>query len=376
MDIVAMPATTNGRTTLNDPARTASTAAAGLTVLAVYGLSETGRKASLIAGGDGRAHQRLSVQVPPARLHLVSVDANGIARLKLQPRFEREGDLVVRRDGPPFYDVPPTLEDLFKAAARNYELEREYRASKSHERDRRRDADRDRRSQLATDFLADPNQRAMVHPSPTPQRCFLATATGRLTFDVAKEVGPARELPGEAYRRFRADLRARKERNVAVRAEQLALHEEKVRAIAAWVAAHGSEDQRARHAAGLFPADEAIAAMADEAFAPVADHPPYALDGAARLQEWLRATTGRQTLTVAPADLQIVGVDAPSATAGQWTVVHRLQTQLNDARVTLREHRLSWRRDTTMPSLTLYGALVTMRVGPFILRREFAVPER
>jgi hypothetical protein len=59
--------------------------------------------------------------------------------------------------------------NLFKAAARNYELEREYRASKSHERDRRRDADRDRRAQIATYFLADPNQRAMVHPSPAPQ---------------------------------------------------------------------------------------------------------------------------------------------------------------------------------------------------------------
>ena len=81
-------------------------------------------------------------------------------------------------------------------------------------------------------------------------------------------------------------------------------------------------------------------------------------------------------MTVAPADLQIVGVDAIAATAAQWTVMHRLQMHLKDARVTPREHRLSWRRDTTMPSLTLYGALVTMRVRPFILRREFAVPER
>ena len=55
---------------------------------AIYHLSETGRKASLLAGGDGRGLQRLSVQVPTTRLHLVAVDVNGVARLKLQPRFE------------------------------------------------------------------------------------------------------------------------------------------------------------------------------------------------------------------------------------------------------------------------------------------------
>jgi hypothetical protein len=156
----------------------------------------------------------------------------------------------------------------------------------------------------------------------------------------------------------------------------LALHDEKVRAIATWVATHGSEDQRARHAAGLFPDEEAIAAMTEEAFAPVADHPRYPLDGAVRLQEHLRAVTGRQNITVAPVDLRIVGENAPSANTSQWDVIRRLQTRLPTARVTLRAHHLSWRRDSTLPALTLYGALATMPVGPFIARREFAVPER
>ena len=65
--------------------------AQSLTVSAIYHLSETGRKASLLAGGDGRGLQRLSVQVPTTRLHLVAVDVNGVARLKLQPRFELDG---------------------------------------------------------------------------------------------------------------------------------------------------------------------------------------------------------------------------------------------------------------------------------------------
>ena len=68
------------------------------------------------------------LQVPTTRLHLVAVDVNGVARLKLQPRFELvDGQRVVRHDGPPTYDAPPTVEDLFRDAARNHELEHTHR---------------------------------------------------------------------------------------------------------------------------------------------------------------------------------------------------------------------------------------------------------
>src|SRR5918997_6648299 len=121
-----------------------------LSVAATYHLSETGRKASLLAGGDGRARQQLSLQVPATRLHLVAVDINGVARLKLQPRFEFADDQrVLRHDTPPTFDVPPTIEDLFKYAARNHELERQYLSQRATSRSQRRDADRDRRTEIA-----------------------------------------------------------------------------------------------------------------------------------------------------------------------------------------------------------------------------------
>ena len=63
---------------------------------AVYQLSETGRKTSLLAGGDGKAVQRLTVQVPATRLHLVTVGLGGQAKLKLQPHFERVDGQAVR----------------------------------------------------------------------------------------------------------------------------------------------------------------------------------------------------------------------------------------------------------------------------------------
>ena len=349
-----------------------------LSVAAVYHLSEAGRKASLLAGGDGKAVQRLTLQVPATRLHLVVGRPNGVARLKLQPRFERvDGQGVVRRDGPPTYDAPPSIEDLFREAARNHELERAYQSSRSLSRDHRRDADRDRRLKLAEAFLTDPSQRAMVHPVPTPKRCFMATAGGRVMFDAATDVGPARDVPREAYRRFRADLRARKEQNLKLRAEHLALHEEKTRVIADWVAEHGIGGP-ARSARGRAAARRRSDRRADRRGVRALWRTCRAIRSTApRVSRRICArVTGRANIASSAADLQVVGVDATAASAAQWAVVQQLQSRLPDADVTLREHRLSWRRDPALPGLTVFGVLVTRQVGPFILRREFAVPER
>jgi hypothetical protein len=108
---------------------------------AVYHLSETGRKASLLQGGDGQTVQRLQVSVPANRLHLVTVNARGEARLKLSPRFEvDEGQRIRRIDEPPSYDAPPTIDHLFKDASRNHELERAYQAERSAWRAKRRES--------------------------------------------------------------------------------------------------------------------------------------------------------------------------------------------------------------------------------------------
>src|SRR5438270_9396145 len=86
----------------SDVARPAPTdATRTLSVTATYLLSEEGRKASLLAGGDGRAVQALTVHVPANRLHLVSVDAGGVARLKLRPRYQLGETGVTRIDAPP-----------------------------------------------------------------------------------------------------------------------------------------------------------------------------------------------------------------------------------------------------------------------------------
>src|SRR5438067_249135 len=163
-----------------------------LTVKASFLLSESGRKASLLAGGDGRELQAIDVDVPVNRLHLVVVDPDGKARLKLRPRYEvRPDGRVVQITTAPVYDHPPTIDDLFLAAAKNHELERAFSAQ-GRRRARSRTALREVRLQLAETFLATPEQRARIHPSPEPKRCWLDGPEGRVLFDADRDEGVAR----------------------------------------------------------------------------------------------------------------------------------------------------------------------------------------
>src|SRR5262245_18206470 len=249
--------------------RAARTETRTFPVIATYHLSEEGRKALLLAGGDGRALQEVKVEVPTNRFHLVSVDADGQARLKVRPRyFLNDNQEVVRNDGPPIFDTVPAIEDLLKEAARNHQLERAYRAEKAERQRKRRESGFDAHQKMAEEFLADSTRRALEHPKPTPRKCHLRTKTGRdVLYDAKRDVGVARQVPPEAYRRFCADYSQRREKNLAIHEHQLGLHAERDRFIAEWVAQHGTEDQRDRYARGMLPLKEVLDSVADIVFA-------------------------------------------------------------------------------------------------------------
>ena len=343
-----------------------------LTVTATYLLSEEGRKASLLDGGDGKAVQQLSLQVPANRLHLVSVDARGVARLKLKPQYRLDGDNgIVRVDAAPTYDAPPEIEELFREAARNHQLERVYHAERQAAKTKRREADLERRIAVAKAFLGDLSLRALSHPTPTPKRCVLETEHGRVFFDADTDPPPARDVPAEAHRRFRADLRAQRERNLKTRAEQLAQHEEKKRFVAEWIAAHGTPEQQTRANAGVLPIDEAIEAITDHTFAAVANSPRYVPDGMRRLQKVLDDRKSQPRIVISPADVLVNSADADTMTAAQWTMVNEFRRALPDATVVLRVHRISWKNDVSVAIASCFGVLVSQRVGPFTVRREF-----
>jgi cation transport regulator ChaC len=347
-----------------------------LSVTASYLLSENGRKACLLVGGDGHAVQQIALQVPANRLHLVSVDKQGVARLKLRPRFEMDGDRgIVRIDAAPLYDAPPTIEELYRAAAKNHELESAYYAERVAQRSKRSDTDRALRESVAEGFLADTEQRAISHPPPSPKRCYVITDHGRLLFDVGTDQGLAKDVPPEAHRRFRADLRAREERNRHDRSEQLALHDEKKRFVADWIAVNGTEEQRTRQAAGVLPMEEAIEAITDGVFEPLGDHRRYTRDGVERLRGHLAQFAEDTSVVVTSADVLVSSENAKTATAGEWRLVREFQAQRPDASVTLRSHRISFKRDTRVPPILVRGILVTVKHGPFTLRREYALDE-
>jgi hypothetical protein len=343
-----------------------------LTVTATYLLSEEGRKASLLDGGDGKATQQLSLQVPANRLHLVSVDAHGLARLKLRPRYQLDKENgIVRIDAAPTYDAPPDIEELFREAARNHQLERAYQVERQTAKLKRREVDQERRIADARVFLSDPTRRALVHPTPSPKRCVVETEHGRVFFDAETDVTPARDVPAEAHRRFRADLRAKREQNLKMRAEQLAQHEDKAHFAAEWVAAHGTPEQKARQAAGVLPIEEAVEAITDYTFAPLAQHRRYVADGLARVQDAMnnrQIADGRPALS--PDDVAITSGNAVTMTASQWAAVSAVRALLPQATVVLRAHRIASKKDPSITVAPRFGVLVTQRVGPFMLRRE------
>ena len=224
-----------------------------------------------------------------------------MARLKLKPRFESDEERgLVRIDAAPLYDAPPTVDDLYRAAAKNHELET---ALPGDARTRRSDDDRARRETVAEAFLADKGQRAVAHPPPSQAvlRHHRSRAAALRHHDRPRD---REEVPPEAHRRFRADLRAKGERDRQNRTEQLALHEEKKQFIADWVAANGTDEQKTRQAAGVLPMAEAIEGITDQAFAVNGRLPLYTRDGADRLQRFLRESTGTDDIVVTPSDVR------------------------------------------------------------------------
>jgi hypothetical protein len=203
------------------------------------------------------------------------------------------------------------------------------------------------------------------------KRCAIATEDGRVLFDADTDKPPARDVPPEAYRRFRTDLRARQGRSQQGRAAQLAVHEEKKRFIVEWIADHGTVEQQDRQAAGMLPMDEALEALADEAFAALGDRPRYTRDGVPRLQAHLRQDPRYTDAVVTAGTLSVVSTNAVKATAAQWAILKKVQALVPYATATLRMHRVSWKRAPHAPTITLISVLVVMNHGPFTLRREY-----
>ena len=350
-------------------------AARTLSVLAEYRLSEAGRKASLLTGGDGRTEQRLKMAVPVTRLLLVHVAGNGVARLKLRPQFKLNAEQrIVKIKLAPVYDHPPTLEDLLQDAARNHEFERTYHAQRSVSQAAQRQTFDDWRNQIALDFLGDPARRAVAHPAPTRRRCQVMTDRGSVYFDARRDPGMLKQVPPEALRRFEKDVRVRHSAGAERRAQAEAVHAQKQRVMHAWILEHGSSNQRDRLQAGVLPFEEFVDAFADKVFRPLAHLERYCLDGSQRLQAHLRGLGTYPNAVVTPAELSVVTRLLSTATPAQWALTQEIHGTLGCANVQLRERSLGWTRHPDAAKLKLTTALITTVVDGISVRREFYVP--
>lgn len=196
-----------------------------------------------------------------------------------------------------------------------------------------------------------------------------------MLFDANTDDAPARDVPIEAHRRFRADLRARREQNLKTRAEQLALHDEKKRFIAEWIVVHGTPDQQTRQAAGVLPMEEAIESITDAVFVVMANRPRYERDSVEQLQKHLRQFRQHADAVITRDELLVTSADAKEMTAAQWSTVQDIQRSLPEATVVVRLRKVAWKCDTKIALPPIFGVLITQRIGPFTLRREYVAPE-
>jgi hypothetical protein len=118
--------------------------------------------------------------------------------------------------------------------------------------------------------------------------------------------------------------------------------------------------------------DEAIEAITDQVFSPLCEHVQYARDGVQQMRAQL-ARFGRADEPVAPGDLMVKSEHAKMANAEQWMVVKTFRALMPEATVHLRVHRISLKGDSAPPPVIQHGILVTMKHGPFTLRREYAL---
>jgi hypothetical protein len=79
---------------------------------------------------------------------------------------------------------------------------------------------------------------------------------------------------------------------------------------------------------------------------------------------------------VTPADVVARSAHAIMASAEEWAAIREIQEQLPEAHAVLRHHLLLSRRHQGVPSIVIIGALVTLKHGPFVLRREYVVCDR
>lgn len=211
-------------------------------------------------------------------------------------------------------------------------------------------------SKAVDDFLVDPAQRATIYTN----------SVGVAFWDVKPEHPRYAELRAEAEKRVDAD-KAAKEKDERERTEA------KAQQVAAWVAVHGDDNQKARYAAGLFPETEALKAIEATAWEPLLDFPLFAeiekSEVRAECDDDCVCSSGYNNCKVT-----CDTIDAPSADASEWDSLTAIRAALPNAEISLKEVSCACTdNDCKTGEITRRYFYAKIVVGAFTFTRKFAV---
>ena len=244
-----------------------------------YSLSEAGRKASLLAGGDGREQQTISGELTADNIDLFAIDDGGIARAAI-------GDLVMEHprgyDNPGFWksgrssplqDAPPTWEQAVLAVQDAASTARAKAAEKAVAEEAAMAQERMNIAHNAA-IVAEWERGLLADPA---ARMPGNTYTGGVSHEIYTQLRFPPYLNDILSAGFRSEMRRRKEADEAEAARgkadalkvQLAL-------VSEFVATHGTASQIMRYEAGLLPSLELKELIAADLFSGLAEFPRYA----------------------------------------------------------------------------------------------------
>jgi len=353
-------------TLIDTSAEQAPVAVHRITATAVIHLSARGRRASLLAGGDGHRTQRRTVEVSPDDSELVRVDHRGEATLTLTPRIVAAANGRLRRVRDVLeYDLVPSGDHLIAAARALAALRHAYDTQRAAALNAAKEA-------YAAEFMRDDSLRALVHPPPSSQRCACRNGRRLLIFHTT-DAGLAAALPVEAHRRFRADLAARARSNQARREQELAAHHAKRIYMTGWIEAHGTEDQRARLSAGRLAVSEMYEAIADRVFAPLQEYPRYIHNAHSDLVALYSREAKDDAARILSTDTKIESGPVVHLSSAQWTTFASMQALLPSALFSVRRYRIYWSQRPRRhdPHLVQVAILVKYRSAPLTLLRSY-----
>jgi hypothetical protein len=363
------PATSNDTTSESQPAPEATPASAtGIAAVATIRLSLRGRRASLVAGGDGRRTQRRVINIPAADIELVRVNAKGRASLILTPRITATPTGLLRQSRElPEYDLLPSDEQLLADARGLAALRHAYETQRTTTRN-------DAKEVFAQEFLRDASLRALVHPPPTVLRCVCRTEHGLLIFRDT-DTGTAASVPVEAHRRFRADLANRVRANREQRERELAAHKAKHACMCRWIETHGTPDQRTRLLVGRLADAEMYEAIAHHVFALLNDRPRYIHNAHGDLVAHYRREQPDHVPNIPRTEVKIESTLVVHLSAAQWAELTSIQALLPTSILTVRRYRIYWsqRPGRHDPHLVHFAILAKYRMEPLTLVRSYVL---